>query len=301
FHQQVFIGNGDRDLETDEFERRLYVLRKTISGRLYKMRERRFADYYPVSMSSRTLLYKGMFLADQLGRYYPDLRDPDFESALALVHQRFSTNTFPTWSLAHPYRMIAHNGEINTLRGNLNWMAARQSTARSPFYGDDIHKLWPISYEGQSDTACFDNALEFLVHGGYPLAHAVMMMIPEACAGNPLMDEERRAFYEDNAALMEPWDGPAAIAFTDGRQIGATLDRNGLRPARYLVTRNERIIMASEMGVLPIPEKDIITKWRLQPGKMLLVDLHEGRLPPDKERKPPPAKSPPYKEGLERT
>ncbi|MEA2903408.1 MAG: glutamate synthase large chain, partial [Alphaproteobacteria bacterium] len=248
-----------------------------------------------------TVIYKGMFLADQLGTYYPDLSEPDFESALALVHQRFSTNTFPTWSLAHPYRMIAHNGEINTLRGNNNWMAARQASVSSKLYGDDISKLWPISYEGQSDTACFDNALEFLVQGGYPLAHAMMMMIPEAWAGNPLMDEERRAFYEYNAALMEPWDGPAAIAFTDGRQIGATLDRNGLRPARYLVTRDDRIIMASEMGVLPIPEKDIVTKWRLQPGKMLLVDLDEGRLIPDEELKSTLAKSHPYREWLERT
>ena len=242
-----------------------------------------------------------MFLADQLCTYYPDLHDQDFESALALVHQRFSTNTFPTWSLAHPYRMIAHNGEINTLRGNVNWMAARQASVSSALFGDDISKLWPISYEGQSDTACFDNALEFLVQGGYPLAHAVMMMIPEAWAGNPLMDEERRAFYEYNAALMEPWDGPAAIAFTNGRQIGATLDRNGLRPARYFVTRDERIIMASEMGVLPIPEKDIVTKWRLQPGKMLLVDLDQGRLIPDEELKATLAKSHPYKEWLERT
>ena len=226
-----------------------------------------------------------MFLADQLGAYYPDLHEKDFESALALVHQRFSTNTFPTWSLAHPYRYIAHNGEINTLRGNVNWMAARQASVSSELYGNDITKLWPISYEGQSDTACFDNALEFLVEGGYSLAHAMMMMIPEAWAGNPLMDEERRAFYEYNAAMMEPWDGPAAIAFTNGRQIGATLDRNGLRPARYMLTRDDRIIMASEMGVLPIPEKDIVKKWRLQPGKMLLVDLDEGRLIPDEELK----------------
>ena len=266
-----------------------------------RRRERRLSGYYPVSISCRTVIYKGMFLADQLGTYYPDLHDPDFESALALVHQRFSTNTFPTWSLAHPYRMIAHNGEINTLRGNNNWMAARQASVSSPLFGDDIAKLWPISYEGQSDTACFDNALEFLVQGGYSLAHAMMMMIPEAWAGNPLMDEERRAFYEYNAALMEPWDGPAAIAFTDGRQIGATLDRNGLRPARYFVTRDDRIIMASEMGVLPIPEKDIVTKWRLQPGKMLLVDLDEGRLIPDEELKATLAKSHPYKEWLERT
>ncbi|HLH89201.1 MAG TPA: glutamate synthase large subunit [Xanthobacteraceae bacterium] len=300
-HRQVFIGLGERKLTEDEFERRLYILRKTVSGIFYRRYERRTSGYYPVAISCRTVIYKGMFLADQLGTYYPDLHDPEFESALALVHQRFSTNTFPTWSLAHPYRMIAHNGEINTLRGNLNWMAARQSSARSPRFGDDIRKLWPISYEGQSDTACFDNALEFLVQGGYPLAHAVMMMIPEAWAGNPLMDEERRAFYEYNAALMEPWDGPAAIAFTDGRQIGATLDRNGLRPARYLVTRDGRIVMASEMGVLPIPEKDIVTKWRLQPGKMLLVDLVEGRLIPDEEIKAQLAKSHPYKEWLKNT
>src|SRR6267142_5126956 len=293
-HMQVFIGRNGGAKTDDEFERRLYILRKSISQAIYQRRDRGLAGYYPVSMSCRTVIYKGMFLADQLGKYYPDLAEADFESALALVHQRFSTNTFPTWSLAHPYRMIAHNGEINTLRGNVNWMAARQATAHSPRFGDDIKKLWPISYEGQSDTACFDNALEFLVQGGYPLAHAVMMMIPEAWAGNPLMDEERRAFYEYNAALMEPWDGPAAIAFTNGCQIGATLDRNGLRPARYFVTRDERIIMASEMGVLPIPEKDIVTKWRLQPGKMLLVDLDEGRLIPDEELKSTLAKSHPY-------
>src|SRR5260221_3660168 len=206
-------------------------------------------------MSCGTVVYKGMYLADQLGKYYPDLAEQDFASALALVHQRFSTNTFPTWSLAHPYRMIAHNGEINTLRGNVNWMAARQASVHSQLYGKDISRLWPISYEGQSDTACFDNGLEFLVQGGYSLPHAVMMMIPEAWAGNPLMDEQRRSFYEYHAAIMEPWDGPAAIAFTDGRQIGATLDRNGLRPARFLVTSDDRIVMASEMGVLKIPEE----------------------------------------------
>ncbi|MEZ5785345.1 MAG: glutamate synthase large subunit [Xanthobacteraceae bacterium] len=300
-HRQVFIGRGTSAWNEDDFERRLYILRKSISGKLHERHGRNTALYYPVSSSCRTVIYKGMFLADQLGTYYPDLREPDFESALALIHQRFSTNTFPTWSLAHPYRMIAHNGEINTLRGNLNWMAARQASAHSALFGDDIHKLWPISYEGQSDTACFDNALEFLVGGGYSLAHAVMMMIPEAWAGNPLMDEERRAFYEYNAALMEPWDGPAAIAFTDGRQIGATLDRNGLRPARYFVTRDDRIIMASEMGVLHVPEKDIVTKWRLQPGKMLLVDLEQGRLIPDEEIKAQLARSHPYRAWLDRT
>ena len=297
-HMQVFIGLGKKKLAESDFERRLYILRKSISNAIYRQRDRRVSDYYPVSISCRTVIYKGMFLADQLGTYYPDLHDPDFESALALVHQRFSTNTFPAWSLAHPYRFIAHNGEINTLRGNVNWMAARQASVSSPLFGNDINKLWPISYEGQSDTACFDNALEFLVQGGYSLAHAMMMMIPEAWAGNPLMDEERRAFYEYNAALMEPWDGPAAIAFTNGRQIGATLDRNGLRPARYLLTRDDRIIMASEMGVLPIAEKDIVKKWRLQPGKMLLVDLDEGRLIPDEELKATLARSHPYKEWL---
>jgi glutamate synthase (NADPH) large chain len=301
FHEQVFIGKGSRALDADAFERRLYILRKAVSQRLYGLGTWQHSEYYPVSLSCRTVIYKGMFLADQLRHYYPDLQERDFESALALVHQRFSTNTFPTWSLAHPYRFIAHNGEINTLRGNRNWMAARQASARSPLYGDDIHKLWPISYEDQSDTACFDNALEFLVQGGYPLAHAVMMMIPEAWAANALMDEKRRAFYEYNAALMEPWDGPAAIAFTDGRQIGATLDRNGLRPARYLVTRDDRIIMASEMGVLQIPEEDIVTKWRLQPGKMLLVDLEEGRLIPDEEIKATLAEGHPYEEWLRNT
>jgi glutamate synthase (NADPH/NADH) large chain len=301
FHAQVFVERGSGIKTEDEFERRLYIMRKAISNAVYQRRERRLSGYYPVSLSCRTVIYKGMFLADQLGSYYPDLHEPDFESALALVHQRFSTNTFPTWSLAHPYRMIAHNGEINTLRGNVNWMAARQASVSSPLFGDDITKLWPISYEGQSDTACFDNALEFLVQGGYSLAHAMMMMIPEAWAGNPLMDEERRAFYEYTAALMEPWDGPAAIVFTDGRQIGATLDRNGLRPARYMLTRDDRIIMASEMGVLTIPEKDIVKKWRLQPGKMLLVDLEKGRLIPDEELKADIARSHPYKEWLENT
>src|ERR1035437_6933237 len=300
-HMQVFIGRGAHIRNDDEFERRLYILRKSISQAIYQRRDRGLAGYYPVSLSCRTIVYKGMFLADQLGKYYPDLSEADFESALALVHQRFSTNTFPTWSLAHPYRMIAHNGEINTLRGNVNWMAARQASVHSELYGKDISRLWPISYEGQSDTACFDNGLEFLVQGGYSLPHAVMMMIPEAWAGNPLMDEQRRAFYEYHAAIMEPWDGPAAIAFTDGRQIGATLDRNGLRPARYLVTSDDRLVMASEMGVLKIPEEDIITKWRLQPGKMLLVDLEQGRLIPDDEIKASLARSHPYRAWLDRT
>ncbi|WP_181706802.1 glutamate synthase large subunit [Chthonobacter rhizosphaerae] len=300
-HRQVFIGAGASAADQTEFERRLFILRKVISNKVYAKSGVEDSGFYVVSLSSRTLVYKGMFLAYQLGAYYKDLTDPRFVSALALVHQRFSTNTFPSWKLAHPYRMVAHNGEINTLRGNVNWMAARQASVESPLFGDDISKLWPISYEGQSDTACFDNALEFLVQGGYELAHAAMMLIPEAWAGNPLMDEDRRAFYEYHAALMEPWDGPAAVAFTDGRQIGATLDRNGLRPARYFVTDDGLVVMASEAGVLPIPEERIVEKWRLQPGKMLLIDLEEGRIVSDDEIKQRLATANPYKEWLART
>ena len=271
-----------------------------ISNRVYAIGDG-IAEYYPVSMSCRTIVYKGMVLVRQLPRYYKDLLDPRFETALALVHQRFATNTFPSWRLAHPYRMVAHNGEINTLRGNVNWMAARQASVDSELFGADISKLWPISYEGQSDTACFDNALEFLVRGGYSLAHAMMMLIPEAWAGNPLMDEARRDFYEYHAAVMEPWDGPAAMAFTDGRQIGATLDRNGLRPARYFVTDDGLFVLASEMGVLPTPEEKIVTKWRLQPGKMLLVDLVEGRIVSDDEIKSRLSRANPYRQWLETT
>ena len=300
FHAQMFVGKGPEVRDSDDFERRLYLGRKSASNEVYKLGERG-RELYSVSVSSRTIVYKGMVLVSQLGDYFRDLRDERFVSALALVHQRFATNTFPSWRLAHPYRFVAHNGEINTLRGNLNWMAARQASVSSPLFGENINKLWPISYEGQSDTACFDNALEFLVRGGYSLAHAVMMLIPEAWAGNPLMDGDRKAFYEYHAALMEPWDGPAAMAFTDGRQIGATLDRNGLRPARYIVTDDGLVVMASEMGVLPIPEEKIVTKWRLQPGRMLLVDLEQGRIVSDEEIKKELSNSHPYKEWLART
>ncbi|MGI3899114.1 MAG: glutamate synthase large subunit [Janthinobacterium lividum] len=299
--RQVFIGRGAGVADQDAFERRLYILRKVISGIVYGRQDSRTSGFYIVSMSSRTVVYKGLLIVSRIGRYYKDLQDERFTSALALVHQRFSTNTFPSWSLSHPYRMVAHNGEINTLRGNVNWMAARQASVTSELYGSDIPKLWPISYEGQSDTACFDNALEFLVRGGYSLAHAMMMLIPEAWAGNPLMDESRRSFYEYHAALMEPWDGPAAVAFTDGRQIGATLDRNGLRPARYLVTDDDLVVLASEMGVLPIPEESIVKKWRLQPGKMLLVDLEQGRIVSDDEMKAELAASHPYRSWLDQT
>ncbi len=300
-HRQVFIGRGPGIDDETEFERRLFILRKVISNTIMGETGGREIGFYTVSLSCRTLVYKGMFLAYQLGAYYRDLHHPRFASALALVHQRFSTNTFPSWKLAHPYRMVAHNGEINTLRGNLNWMAARQASVSSPLFGEDIEKLWPISYEGQSDTACFDNALEFLVQGGYGLAHAAMMLIPEAWAGNPLMDAKRRSFYEYHACLMEPWDGPAAMAFTDGIQIGATLDRNGLRPARYLVTDDGLVIMASETGVLPIAEKSIVEKWRLQPGKMLLIDLNKGRIISDEEIKAELSNAHPYQQWLDRT
>ena len=301
FHRQVFIGRGAGIATDDDFERRLFILRKVISGRVYSETQGRDNGFYIVSMSSRTIIYKGMFLAYQVGVYYKDLANPRFESALALVHQRFSTNTFPSWKLAHPYRMVAHNGEINTLRGNVNWMAARQASVDSELYGNDISKLWPISYEGQSDTACFDNALEFLYQGGYPLAHAMMMLIPEAWSGNKQMSSERKAFYQYHAALMEPWDGPAAVAFTDGRQIGATLDRNGLRPARYIVTDDDRVILASEAGALPVAEEKIIKKWRLQPGKMLLIDMEKGRIVSDEEIKTEMATAFPYQEWLDRT
>ena len=300
-HRQIFVGRGRSSTDQDVFERQLFLARKVISNQIYPLADPRTAGYYPVCLSSRTLVYKGMVLVGQLGTYFTDLGDERFESAIALVHQRFATNTFPTWSLAHPYRMVAHNGEINTLRGNVNWMAARQASVDSELFGNDISKLWPISYEGQSDTACFDNALEFLVQGGYSLAHAMMMLVPEAWAGNPLMNEERRSFYEYHAALMEPWDGPAAIAFTDGRQIGATLDRNGLRPARYLVTDDGLVVMASEMGVLPIPEERIVEKWRLQPGRMLLIDLEQGRIVSDDEIKAELCAANPYREWLKRS
>ncbi len=300
-HRQVFVGRGAGVEDEDTFERRVFLVRKVVSNRTYELGSPAIAEYYPVSMSCRTIVYKGMVLVQQLGPYYKDLLDPQFETALALVHQRFATNTFPSWRLAHPYRLVAHNGEINTLRGNVNWMAARQANVDSELFGNDISKLWPISYEGQSDTACFDNALEFLVRGGYSLTHAMMMLIPEAWSGNPLMGDERRAFYEYHAAIMEPWDGPAAMAFTDGRQIGATLDRNGLRPARYFVTDDGLVVLASEMGVLPVSEESIVQKWRLQPGKMLLVDLQEHRIISDDELKASLSKAHPYKDWLDRT
>ena len=298
--RQVFIGRGRDVMVPDALERKLYVIRKTASHAIRALNLKHGQEYFVPSMSTRTVVYKGLLLADQVGRYYPDLADPRTVSALALVHQRFSTNTFPAWELAHPYRMIAHNGEINTVKGNVNWLNARTGAISSPVLGDDLPKLWPLIYPGQSDTASFDNCLELLTMAGYPLAHAVMMMIPEAWEHHTLMDEGQRAFYEYHAALMEPWDGPAAIAFTDGRQVGATLDRNGLRPARYLVTDDDLVILASEAGVLPVAESRIVKKWRLQPGKMLLIDMDEGRIIDDHEIKARLANARPYKQWIER-
>ncbi len=299
--RQVFIARGEHCADQDSFERKLFVMRKVISHRINGLALQDAVKFYTPSMSCRTIVYKGMFLSHQLAAYYEDLNDVRVTSALALVHQRFSTNTFPSWELAHPFRMIAHNGEINTVRGNVNWMNARRQSMQSPVLGDDLQKLWPVIGANHSDTASFDNVLEFLVAAGYSLAHAAMLMIPEAWSGNTLMDEKRKAFYEHYAALMEPWDGPAAIAFTDGRQIGATLDRNGLRPARYLVTDDDLVMGASEMGVLDIPEKNIIRKWRLQPGKMLLIDLEAGRIIDDEEIKNELANARPYQEWLAKT
>jgi glutamate synthase (NADPH/NADH) large chain len=299
--RQVFIGSGENCTTTDDFERKLFIIRKRVENAVRDAGMPRSECFYIPSMSARTLCYKGMLLANQVNTYYLDLNDAQLTSALTLVHQRFSTNTFPSWDLAHPFRMIAHNGEINTMRGNINWMNARRHSMTSELFGDDLQKLWPLIAEGQSDSACFDNALELLVTGGYSMAHAMMLLIPEAWAGNPLMDEARRAFYEYHAAVMEPWDGPAAVAFTDGRQIGATLDRNGLRPARYLITNDDLVVMASEMGVLDIAEERIVKKWRLQPGKMFLIDMEQGRIIDDKELKDALASRHPYHEWLKKT
>src|SRR5689334_4017762 len=298
--RQVFVGRGAGVTVTDALERKLYIIRKSSGHAIQALRLAHGKEFYVPSMSARTVCYKGMLLAHQVGEYYEDLQDPRVESALALVHQRFSTNTFPSWDLAHPFRLICHNGEINTLRGNVNWIRARQGAISSPVLGKDLEKIWPLIYDGQSDSASFDNALELLVMGGYSVAHAMMMMIPEAWENHTFMDPARRAFYEYHAAMMEPWDGPASIAFTDGRQIGATLDRNGLRPSRYIVTDDDLVIMGSECGCLPVPEEKVVKKWRLQPGKMFLVDLEKGRIIDDKELKESLAGAKPYPEWIER-
>ncbi|MBP6895301.1 MAG: glutamate synthase subunit alpha [Pseudacidovorax sp.] len=297
--RQVFIGRGADVIVQDALERKLYVIRKTASANIQALKLKHSKEYYVPSMSSRTVVYKGLLLADQVGTYYLDLQDARCVSAIGLVHQRFSTNTFPEWPLAHPYRYVAHNGEINTVKGNYNWMRAREGVMSSPVLGADLAKLYPISFAGQSDTATFDNCLELLTMAGYPISQAVMMMIPEPWEQHATMDPRRRAFYEYHAAMLEPWDGPAAVVFTDGKQIGATLDRNGLRPARYCVTDDDMVIMGSEAGVLPIPEAKIIRKWRLQPGKMFLIDLDQGRMIDDEEVKATLAHSKPYKQWIE--
>jgi glutamate synthase (NADPH/NADH) large chain len=297
--RQIFIGRGPDIMVTDALERKLYVIRKASGHAIQALQLLHGKEFFVPSMSARTIVYKGLLLATQVGTYFKDLQDPRMVSALALVHQRFSTNTFPEWPLAHPYRLIAHNGEINTVKGNFNWMRAREGVMKSAVLNEDLQKLFPLIYEGQSDTACFDNCLELLIMSGYPIAHAMMMMIPEAWENHTLMDDNRRAFYEYHAAMMEPWDGPAAIAFTDGRQIGGTLDRNGLRPSRLVVTDDDLVVMASEIGVLPIPDAKIIKKWRLQPGKMFLVDTEQGRIIEDKELKDTFANAKPYKQWIE--
>ena len=297
--RQVFIGRGDDVIVQDALERKLYVIRKTASANIQALKLKHSKEYYVPSMSSRTVVYKGLLLADQVGTYYLDLQDERCVSALGLVHQRFSTNTFPEWPLAHPYRYVAHNGEINTVKGNYNWMKAREGVMSSPVLGADLQKLYPISFPSQSDTATFDNCLELLTMAGYPLSQAVMMMIPEPWEQHGTMDPRRKAFYEYHAAMLEPWDGPASIVFTDGRQIGATLDRNGLRPSRYCITDDDLVIMGSESGVLPVPENKIVRKWRLQPGKMFLIDLEQGRMIDDEELKTQLANTKPYKQWIE--
>ncbi|MDP3192715.1 glutamate synthase-related protein, partial [Rhodoferax sp.] len=297
--RQIFIGRGNDVIVQDALERKLYVIRKCASKHIMALKLKHSKEYYVPSMSSRTVIYKGLLLADQVGTYYLDLKDPRCVSALGLVHQRFSTNTFPEWPLAHPYRYVAHNGEINTVKGNYNWMKAREGVMSSPVLGADLQKLYPISFPTQSDTATFDNCLELLTMAGYPISQAVMMMIPEPWENHTSMDERRRAFYEYHAAMLEPWDGPASIVFTDGRQIGATLDRNGLRPSRYCITDDDLVVMASESGVLPFPESKIVRKWRLQPGKMFMIDLEQGRMVDDDELKATLANGKPYKQWIE--
>jgi glutamate synthase (NADPH/NADH) large chain len=274
--RQLFVAR--RRVVPSAFERKLFRIRKLAERRITERLLDPEGQFHVASFSAETLIYKGLLLPRQLPRFYVDLQHPEFVSALGLVHSRFSTNTFPTWELAQPFRYIAHNGEINTLRGNRNWMNARRGLLQSAKFGGSLEPLFPIIVPGKSDSAQFDNMVELLCLGGRQLPHAMMMMIPEAWEGHTLMSDERRAFYQYSSALLEPWDGPAAIAFTDGQLIGATLDRNGLRPARYLVTEDDRIILASEMGVIDVPAAQVRRKGRLTPGRMLLVDTEEGRI-----------------------
>jgi glutamate synthase (ferredoxin) len=304
--RQVFVGRSpllgrDAGVAADDdlsFERKLYVIRKRAYNEIRTSTLEGAAAWYVASLSHRTLVYKGMLLTQQLAAYFPDLNDPLMETALALVHSRFSTNTFPSWDRAHPYRYIAHNGEINTVRGNANWMRAREALFQSEVFGQDIHKILPIINPNGSDSGMFDNTLELLVLAGRPLAHAVMMMIPEPWSGHPTMDDSKRAFYQYHSSLMEPWDGPASISFTDGKQIGAILDRNGLRPSRYYVTKGGLVVLASEAGVLEFPAEEVLEKGRLQPGRMFLVDTEQGRIISDAEIKHSIAAERPYRQWL---
>src|SRR5215467_1256834 len=295
--EQLFVGSADDGgigPDPMRFERKLYVIRKRVEHTADTLGLTERSMFYIPSLSSKTLIYKGMLTADQIQPTFPDLTDPDIESALALVHQRFSTNTFPSWPLAHPYRYIAHNGEINTLRGNINWMRAREGLLQSDLFGDDLKKILPIIREGGSDTATFDNVLEFLYMAGRPLPLAVLMMIPEPWSAHESMSPELKAFYEYHSALMEPWDGPASIAFTDGTLIGAVLERNGLRPTSYYVTKDDLVVMSSEVSVLDIPDENILVKERLHPGRIFLVDTAKGRIVSDDEIKRELALAQPY-------
>ncbi|MGH9405823.1 MAG: glutamate synthase central domain-containing protein, partial [Terriglobia bacterium] len=291
--EQIFVRHAP-GMDQDALERKLYVVRKRAESEIARSEIREKEFFYVPSLSSRTIVYKGLLLAPQIAHFYKELSDPEVMSALCLVHQRFSTNTFPTWHLAHPYRYVCHNGEINTLRGNVNWMHARQSVLSSPLFGKDINKLMPVITPGGSDSAMLDNAVELLTLAGRSLPHVMSMLIPEAWDGDPTMPPDVRAFYEFHASMMEPWDGPAAVAFTDGRVIGAKLDRNGLRPGRYLVTSDGLVIMASEAGVLPVKPETVRMKGRLQPGRMLLVDTEQHRLISDEEIKQQLAARQPY-------
>lgn len=296
--RQIFIGCNDQVKDPAEFERKLYVIRKRAENTIWSTELSERELFYIPSLSYRTFVYKGMLTGTQIEPMFPDITDPDVESAMALVHQRFSTNTFPAWKLAHPFRYISHNGEINTARGNSNWMRAREALCKSELFGEDLEKLFPIVIEGGSDSATFDNVMEFLHMAGRPLPHAMLMMIPEAWSGHESMDEERKAFYEYHACLMEPWDGPASVAFTDGEVIGAVLDRNGLRPSRYYVTKDDRVIMASEVGVLDVPPENVKIKERLHPGRIFMVDTKQGRIIEDAELKKEFASEHPYRDWL---
>ncbi|HZU35691.1 MAG TPA: glutamate synthase central domain-containing protein, partial [Gemmataceae bacterium] len=296
--RQVFIGRAGSVADEAGFERKLYVIRKRVESAVRGADLCQRSMFYVPSFSYKTIIYKGMLKSNQIAAYYPDLCDPAVETALAMVHSRFSTNTFPNWARAHPYRYLAHNGEINTLRGNINWMHARQSLFRSGLFGEDLQKILPVIDTDGSDSAMFDNALELLVMAGRSLPHAMMMMIPEPWSGHETMSAAKKAFYEYHACLMEPWDGPASIAFTDGVRIGAVLDRNGLRPSRYYVTKDGLVVMASEVGVLDIPAAQVESKGRLQPGRMFLVDTEQGRIITDDELKEEIATAQPYGQWL---